>query len=134
MGRAAWCSSPWISWHQREMLARFAWLQAVRDLMKNGMLQGGPDYVSLIAHGDDWCESCWPRPAAQLHCIACSGFALLWVLTHPHRFSEMLLGSLSLTRACRRAVHCREDPTMVRFPSDEAARHAAVVLLVSYSA
>lgn len=49
---------------------------AVRALLKEGLLQGGPDYVSIIADGEDWL-----------------------------------------------------DPTMVRFPFDEAARHAVVDLL-----
>lgn len=32
-----------------------ALLQAVQALVDDGQLQGGPDYVSIIGDGDDWC-------------------------------------------------------------------------------
>ncbi|KAI3434519.1 hypothetical protein D9Q98_002592 [Chlorella vulgaris] len=51
-------------------------VQSVQSLMAEGLLQGGPDYASLIGDGNDWLDS-----------------------------------------------------SMVRFPSDEAARHAVVDLL-----
>ena len=39
--------------------------------MEEGLLQGGPDYVSLIADGEDWCVPCLP----VLHARTCGGSA-----------------------------------------------------------
>ena len=33
--------------------------------MEEGLLQGGPDYVSLIADGEDWCVPCLPVAACS---------------------------------------------------------------------
>ena len=114
-------------------------VQAVTSLMEEGLLQGGPDYVSLIADGEDWCvpRAClvcrWLHAPVVRLCtrrqqVLCKNTVAAQPML-PTRFPAPLPCLTPCRSPC--PACCRYDPTMVRFPGDEAARHNAIDLLVS---